>query len=65
MQRLGMGPCSQKPAREGGVTNAKDALRRRDIQSFGQGSQHEDYASREQFAGAVPWLPMKYSTGSS
>jgi hypothetical protein len=44
MQRLGMGSSPHQPACDRGMSHAKDTLRRRDIQSFRQGTQHEGHA---------------------
>jgi hypothetical protein len=46
MQGLGMCSCPQQPARDGGMSDSKDALRSRDIQSFRQGTQHQHHAMR-------------------
>ncbi len=46
MQRLGMGSRPHQPACDRGMSNTKDAFRRRDIQSFRQGTQHQGHTIR-------------------
>ncbi len=60
MQALSMCASAEEPVGDGGMPDAKDAFSRREIQPFGQGTQHQGHPLRGRFQ-PVQWR-METST---